>query len=254
MDPAISLSELAEGLSLADSNPFFSVPLEVRQEIFFWTLLGQSGLGAICVEWSVYSEVLLNPARRDQPVEQYRAIPFWGSKDMASIFPVCGQWYKEIQDVFYRSFTFVICEELLSLTPSSRHGLEFLPSQAFASIRHIRLSTNSDSLQKAENRGILMRGYQEIASVLPNLKSVEIVVYRGGMEIKEFIPKENEDAFVGCILALVALSQHVSHLELDYWPDRDDRSEDDPRGIPFEVLARKCQKLTGLSSWRFCSE
>lgn len=60
-----------------------------------------------------------------------KRLPFWGSKRMSIIMPISREWYREIQEVLYSSFMFLIYYEMIAEMPPSVFCLSFLPDTSF---------------------------------------------------------------------------------------------------------------------------
>jgi len=232
--PTFSLSSVNTTLKDLPNNRLFSLPFEIRQEIFFWTLVLQALHHDTYVGFSSQRPgpvIYFYPAERNSTSQQGGYVAFWGSKQMASIFPVCSQWYDEIQEVLYSLFTFEIFGSLFE-RPGD-HPLDFLPSQALPLIRSINIVVDTDILHDIERKILLQQKCNELASRLTGVNDTCIVIHLY-KPVKEF-NNTSKDAVQGRfddILAVCRPFRHVSKLQI--WADH--------RVVPCKEIIAKCQR------------
>jgi len=95
---------------------FYDLPLEIQREIIRWGLLAHSlppYFGWPNNGSPLWKPIGLKPAGIRRPLRG--SSRFWGTRTMTTILPVSRQWYSEIEDVLYSTFTFEIYTTLLEL-------------------------------------------------------------------------------------------------------------------------------------------
>jgi len=164
--------------------PFYNLPLEIRLKILHWAIIAhafvhQEWMGDIPYNssWAFpKGKIDLEPAYPPWlPDTRVRCAEHWGTKRMHMIFPVCRQWYDEIQVAFYSMFTFHLHYTQVIETWKP-HAFAFLPRQALPLIRDLDLEIWEDwtRLVIRNRQADQIRSYENIAASLPGLAKMRL--------------------------------------------------------------------------------
>jgi hypothetical protein len=171
--------------------PFYNLPLEIRLKILHWAIIAhalvhQEWMGGLPYNSSCNSFQAFRPFPKGKidlqpayppwlPDTRLMCAEHWGTKRMHMIFPVCRQWYDEIQVAFYSMFRFHLCytEVIETWKP---HAFAFLPRQALPLIRDLNLEIWEDWTRLViENRQAdLIRSCENIAASLLGLAKMKL--------------------------------------------------------------------------------
>jgi len=256
----------------SDRCYLFELPRELRDKILLYFVVIEAE--RFLLYWRRNYTLSLQPFPgnknndgRDERALKLRLI-YWGMKPYASIFPICQQWYTEIQLVIYTRFRFIIWRSIFDdQAPDLSFGLGFLPCQSFTMIRHIQFGVTLYFHLQEEDVLLqnVTQGCRDVAVKLPNLKSVkfslELFLDRSHSAIGRYnyIPKERKSFARDVLLSFSRPFLHVEtlkiksiHFDPDHLPDgpRDECEE----GFPFERVILECrailqqEKITGISN------
>ena len=223
---------------------FFSLPFELRQRIFYLAIRAHAGVYGISTReinefGKKREEIRPNPAPHEQPMgRRFAWVYFWGSDEYTKIFPISRQWYSEIQEALYSSFTFELCTiELIRSRPTS-FCLDFLPLQAMPLIRHVELLLYLDRSchLHADEDAVIVRGFQDISAQLTGLRTVSIFVCAPSIQ---YVSPHIRPRFLKLLLDISRPFKKIPQFELVPRHHRYSRVET-REGIPYELLVREC--------------
>jgi hypothetical protein len=120
--------------------PLFNLPFEIRLQIFYWALRAYAYSLGDRVSYGDFGKGEIRmvpgyPPSYGDDDDSWGWTRSFGSPVMSGIFPVCRQWYDEIQVALYTMFSFQL-DELIA-RERKPCALSFLPQQALSLLVHL---------------------------------------------------------------------------------------------------------------------
>lgn len=176
-------------------SPFFQLPFEIRSEILFYMVCARATepepwmqlelpltkederglLGRAFGYDLIELEPNLIPGSKYLGIDEPSLSQPWGKKRMALLFPICRQWYREIQIAFYPRVRFYLFYNWF-IQEWKPHALSFLPKQVLPLIRslHLTVQEKFTALAFDNQAAHFIQAYQDIATVLPSLTTIRL--------------------------------------------------------------------------------